>query len=111
MFNANLLEMTDEEINEMCEVAKFLSRPSIWKILRAQFLAPNEGKTREELMEITNLTNVTKDTNFLMENELICKDVRYDGMRFKIVNVEKYLEMGDNFKNLIIEFKNKRDYL
>lgn len=111
MLGINLLEMNDEEINEMCEVAKFLSRPSIWKILQAQFKSPNEGKTREELMKITGLTNVTKDTKFLIENELIRKDVRYDGMRFYIENIEKYVDMGNGFKELVLDFKNKRNYL
>ena len=111
MFYENLLEMTDEEINQMCEVAKFLSRPSIWKILRAQFKSPDKGLTRDELLKETKLTNVTKDTQFLIENEIICKDFNYDGMRFRIKNIEKYIALENDFKNLALEFKNSRDYL
>lgn len=113
MFELKLLEMTDHEIDDLCEVIKYLARPSHWKILRTLLKKQRDciGSfvTRKELLDVTGLTNVTKDMNFLIENNIIQAQRTYR-IEYYLNPDKAYDKMTQNALDLILEYKNKRDY-
>ena len=109
MFDIDLLKMTDQEIEDMCDVIKFLARASIWKILKLFVQDPYNYKKRNELLDAAKLSNITKDKNFLIENNIITEHGSYYKY-YSINNPERYYQITQDIKNMIFEFKNKRYY-
>lgn len=115
MFGLNLLEMTNEEIDDMCDVIKYLGRPSHWKILRALLdnlvdaNATSRFLRRKDLLNVTGLTNVTKDMKFLIENDLVIVEGTFF-KSYRLKSPETFDKMIQNAKDLVFEYKNQRDY-
>lgn len=114
MIALKLLEMTDKEIDDMCDVIKYLGRPSHWKILRAllknqvDMNATSIFLRRKDLLNATGLTNVTKDMNFLIANDLVI----VQGTFFKsycLKSPETFDKMIQNAEDLVFKYKNQRD--
>ena len=114
MITLDLLNMSNAEIENMCDVIKKLTRVSHWKVLKA--LLEEEQKTeslgyltRQQLKDITDNTNVDEDIKFLVQHGLIKETCHYP-KTYRIGNTELIAFQTECLQNLCVKYHDKPYY-
>lgn len=72
MLKINFIDnISDEEIDRLTNIFKFLARPNHWKIVRE--LINNPGLNQATLCKYLNNSSVPKDLKFLVKERIVLK--------------------------------------